>query len=337
MKDYFRKVIVFGIILFFLSTFVQGVFSNTIPLNENPVDANNNKQEENNYDYIFGTIYAGFEDNALVYINNAIPDGSSFPENKLWVCTLQIHYSGLPFKYDGVIRAIPNIGDFHFFDHKYEWIDVEYIGPEGRPDDVHALDIKLIPRGNYLYCLHACVSINVYWNNNGYWEFLKTITDEIKIEGEIRIFRSRGVVQGTQITMAPGSPVTTKSIETLQAGELISSYDPISQEVTTAEIYAVCEYTENPPNALIFNDILEVIPKQTIFIDSTGWMEASDVGLYDVMLGNIPGTSTIYPVPIITKEQTILENTTTYDLVIRPITDEAVGYWADGILVGGLD
>lgn len=177
------------------------------------------------------------------------------------------------------------------------------------------------------------------WDENGKYFISVMAIDESNLESEWSepwetSVKVSGCFAGTQITMATGTPVTVKSIETLQVGDLISSYNPITQEITIAEVIEVFEYTVDLPEQLIFNNILEVTSAQTLYINGEGWIEAKDTVLYDLMLENIPGTFDLYPVPIISREPTSLGGSF-YELEIRPIIGEAVGYWANGILVGG--
>ena len=148
----------------------------------------------------------------------------------------------------------------------------------------------------------------------------------------------QGCPQGTQITMAHGTPITTKSIENLLPGDHISSYNPTTQEVTIAEVVKVYAFPGIiPENRLIFNGNLAVTTEHNIFINEMEWKEANDAILHDVMLENIPGTALINPIPITMIDQSIGAPVTVYDLVIQPIIGEAEGYWANGILVGGYD
>jgi hypothetical protein len=142
-----------------------------------------------------------------------------------------------------------------------------------------------------------------------------------------------GVAQGTLINMAPNGPAP-QPIESLRVGDLISSYDPTTQEVTVAEVIAVLEYTENLPDRFVFNGNLEVTTEHTLYIDQMGWMEAIDAHIGHNMLENIPQTPFINQVPIISKEPSSL-GAPIYNLVVRPLYGEAVGYFANGILVGG--
>jgi len=158
-------------------------------------------------------------------------------------------------------------------------------------------------------------------------------------EFEVNLPRNHGhgVIQGTQITMAPGNPVITKPVENIQIGELILSYDPILQMLTVAEVIEVCVYTENLPERLIFNGNIEVTSEHNMYINQMEWMEANDTYIGDFMLENIPGTSGTQPMLIISKESSTGPVVPIYDLVIQPIQGEAFGYWANGILVGGYD
>jgi len=153
----------------------------------------------------------------------------------------------------------------------------------------------------------------------------------------IAVPRTVGCPEGTQITMTSGIGPITKSIEDIEVGEFILSYNPILQVTTAAEVIEICIYTEGLPDYnLIFNDNLEVIPSHTLYINGIGWMEAENAQIGYYMLGNIPDTPDIYPVIISSKEPTELVGPI-YDLVIQPLAGEAIGYWADGILVGGYD
>ena len=135
--------------------------------------------------------------------------------------------------------------------------------------------------------------------------------------------------------MAPGG-LAPQPVESLRVGDLISSYDPISQEMTIAEIIEVLVYTENLPNRFIFNGNLEVTTEHTLYIDQMVWLDAINAHVGQNMLENIPHTPITIPVPIISKEPMSL-GAPIYNLVIEPITGEASGYFANGILVGGYD
>ena len=141
-----------------------------------------------------------------------------------------------------------------------------------------------------------------------------------------------GCIEGTQVTMT--STGISKQIQDVQIGDLILSYDPITRDLTTAEVTEVLEYTENLPECLIFNGNLEVTPEHTIFINGLEWLEANDTHVGDLMLENIPGDPTTNLIPIISINPSPIP-VRIYDLVIQPITGEASGYWANGILVGG--
>ena len=68
------------------------------------------------------------------------------------------------------------------------------------------------------------------------------------------------------------------------------------------------------------------------------WVNAVDARvIIDNLLENIPSTPIIYPIPIMSKVPSIGPVVPIYDLEIRPLYGEAVGYWANGILVGGYD
>lgn len=161
-------------------------------------------------------------------------------------------------------------------------------------------------------------------NNSGYYLFTTRIFD--------------GVNVGTQITMASGFP-STKPIEDIEVGEFILSYNPISQMTTAAEVIEVYEFTEGlPEHNLIFNNNLEVIPNNNIYINGIGWMEADDAQIGYYMLRNTPGIPDLYPVIISSKEPSTRPVGPIYDLEIIPLAaGEACGYFADGILVGGYD
>ena len=181
------------------------------------------------------------------------------------------------------------------------------------------------------------------WNKKGTYTIRVKAKDINGVESDWKTLQvtapkiqGHGIPQGTQITMATGTPVTTKSIELLQVGEFISSYNPTTQEVTIAEIVEVCEYTEDLPDQILFNGILEVTTEQTLYINRFEWIDANDTLLFETMLENIPDTPFTTEIPITSKEPTSLGGTV-YDLVIRPLYGEAVGYWANGILVGGWD
>ena len=159
-----------------------------------------------------------------------------------------------------------------------------------------------------------------------------------ELEVEIPRCKNHGVPQGTQITMAPYVPGSPKPVEAVQLGDHILSYNPTLQELTVAEVIEVYEYTGIPPdNRFIFNDILENTFANTMYINQMEWLLANDTVLFDCMLQNIPGSPFTTQVPIISKVRSTGPVTTVYDLVIRPISGEAVGYWANGILVGGWD
>jgi hypothetical protein len=146
----------------------------------------------------------------------------------------------------------------------------------------------------------------------------------------------QGVISGTQITMAPGSSENTKPIESLQEGEKIASYNPITQEITIAEVVEVLEYTENIPERFLFNDILDITTEQTLYINGNGWIEAKDTQIsYNMIQNQIEDTPNITSVPIVKKEPLTEPVDSVYDLIIQPISGEACGYWANGILVGG--
>ena len=141
-----------------------------------------------------------------------------------------------------------------------------------------------------------------------------------------------GCHAGTQITMTSAFPIT-KSIEDIIVGDHISSYNPITQMTTAAEVIDVHVYGDLP-EYLIFNNNLEITPNHKLYINGIGWMKAENTQIGYYMLGNIPDTSDIYTVAIFSKEPStgpIL----IYDLEIIPLASEATGYWADGILVGG--
>jgi hypothetical protein len=128
-----------------------------------------------------------------------------------------------------------------------------------------------------------------------------------------------------------------KPIEYIQIGDLISSYNPTTQQVTTGEVVSIVEYTQDlPAENYVFNGFLEVTPVQTMFINEVQWLESSYAGMGAVMLENPPGSQDINPINIISK--TPIERTGhIYDLIVEPVSGEAIGYWANGILVGGYD
>jgi len=149
-----------------------------------------------------------------------------------------------------------------------------------------------------------------------------------------------GCPQGTQITMVFGIPGgNTKLIEDIQIGDRILSYDPVNQVVTPSEVVNICEYIEHlPEDILLFNYNLQVTPRFNIFINCTEWMEAdyTDVGYH--MLENPLGSQITRTIPIFSKiEQPLGPYITIYDLEIQPLSGEASGYWANGILVGGYE
>jgi hypothetical protein len=181
------------------------------------------------------------------------------------------------------------------------------------------------------------------WVNTGYYTIKAKAEDEHGAEsdwGELEVemprYINQGCPHGTQVTMAPGSPETTLPIEAIRVGDLISSYNPDTQQVTIAEVVEVCEYPNCPSDKFIFNGILTVTTEHTIFIDGFEWLEAYETILYDLMSENIPGTPFINQVPIFSKLPSALGGTI-YDLVIEPLEGNASGYWANGILVGGYD
>jgi len=151
-------------------------------------------------------------------------------------------------------------------------------------------------------------------------------------------FFNQGCPAGTQITMDPAGPAETKSIEDIMVGDIVASYDPINHILTSAEVIHVYEFTEAPPEErFIFNGNLEVTTKHTLYINQTEWMEANDTRLGYYMLQNIPGSPITIPVSIISKEPSTGPAGPIYDLAIQPIHGEAIGYWANGILVGGFE
>ena len=146
-----------------------------------------------------------------------------------------------------------------------------------------------------------------------------------------------GCIQGTSVTMALDNPNPTKPIEAIRVGDVIQSYNPQTQQVVSAEVIEVYEYTERLPEIyLIFNNNLEVTPRQTLYRDGIGWMKANDAQIGYNIFENPPSTSEIFSVPISLKvEMPLNPSTRLYDLVIQPLTGKACGYWANGILVGG--
>ena len=149
---------------------------------------------------------------------------------------------------------------------------------------------------------------------------------------------AQGCAQGTQISMGYPGAFYFKNIEEVMIGDIVLSYDPVSQDVTPAIVSNVYELTGVPPgDRFIFNGVLEVTSEHTLFINRMDWMGAIDAQIGDCMLENIFGTIYADMVEITTKEPSNGPILPVYDLEIQPISGEACGYWANGILVGGYD
>jgi hypothetical protein len=185
------------------------------------------------------------------------------------------------------------------------------------------------------------ITVSHTWSEPGRKTITATATDEYGLVSEegslgLSVYTfNHGVSQGTHITMAPGG-LSPQPVESLRVGDLISSYNPTTQEMTIAEITAVLVFTENLPDRFIFNGNLEVTTEHTLYIDQMVWLDAFNAHVGQNMLENILHTPITIPAPIISKEPTSL-GAPIYNLVIEPITGEASGYFANNILVGGYD
>jgi len=233
--------------------------------------------------------------------------------------------AGTPYNYT-FVSTDPDDNDLYYY---IEWGDdtfEEWIGPYASDEEV-TLSHTWSEKG--IYTIRAKAK-DIY-DAESDWETL---------EVSMPVYVNEGCAQGTQITMAVGTPGTTKNIEDIEVGEHILSYDPIYQVVTIAEVIGVYEFTEDLPKYhLIFNDNLQATPRHTLFINGTEWMEAGDAQEdVDSLLENQPGSEIVGQSVIFSIEKTTADqNTKFYDLAIRPLEGEACGYWADGYLVGGFN
>lgn len=147
-----------------------------------------------------------------------------------------------------------------------------------------------------------------------------------------------GCTQGTHVSMAVGSGVESKTIETLQSNDLIKSYDTLLQQIVPARVVEILEYNEDSPeNYLIINNNLQVTQEHLLYLNQQNWGEARYAKIGDNILTITPSKLGIND-QMITSIETVDcdQQIIIYDLVLEPLEGEACGYWANNILVSGI-
>ncbi len=136
------------------------------------------------------------------------------------------------------------------------------------------------------------------------------------------IYTSSGCfIAGTPITMADG---ILKSIEEIQIGEWILSYDIKKGEQIRAEVCGIYRHgAEEMSGYILVNDILGVTPGHLMFINRR-WREAATLQLNDYLMGTDGQRITVVKLEWINSKQPV------YNLHTKHKTHN---YFAEGVLV----
>lgn len=179
----------------------------------------------------------------------------------------------------------------------WDWGDgtfSDWIGPQN-PSEITTASHSWDKKGDY----------NIQVKAKDVHDFESKWSDSLPVSMPVN--KVQGCLQGTQITISSTSMPETKNIEEVRIVDYITSYDPLNQVVTTAEIIEVYEFTVDLPDFyLIVNYNLEVTPHHTLYIDERGWMESSDAQIGYYMLENPPHTTDIYTITISSKIEELL-------------------------------
>lgn len=137
-----------------------------------------------------------------------------------------------------------------------------------------------------------------------------------------------GVPTGTQVSC----PISNVNIENLRVGDIVLSYDILTQQLIPAEIECIYEYSDGLPSTyLIFNQNLKVTRDYPLFTNE-GWILAGKAELGDFYFENNNPSELVEITSI--EEGFIGNSTNIYDLKLSPLRADCWGYWADGVLVG---
>jgi len=147
-----------------------------------------------------------------------------------------------------------------------------------------------------------------------------------------------GCLIGSQVSMYSETSGYTKNIENIVIGDIVQSFDAITQQMAPAEVVEIFAYPYTVCDTyLILDNALTVSSNHAIYIDGAfglGWFEAHDAEIGDLSLKKEPTNLSWYWEEISSiSESPTLPGMMFYDLELLPLASEASGYWANGVLV----